>query len=127
MTARNRNTLIGGTILALLVAGVVSYFASRDPDGLEAAAERLGIVATPESGVRPPVSPFKDYSVKWLPEGFSSNAVAGVTGTVLVLGILLGTGAVLRRSRKAETTRSTLTLPSPLRQGEGEQGHSSNT
>ena len=39
MTARNRNTLIGGTILALLVAGVVSYFASRDPDGLEAAVE----------------------------------------------------------------------------------------
>jgi hypothetical protein len=108
MTARGWHTLAAGTVLALVVAGVISYFASRNPDGLEATAERLGVVATPESGVAPPASPFKDYGVKWLPEGFSSNAIAGVTGTALVLGILLGMGVLLRRrpaARGAESDR----------------------
>jgi len=128
VTARNRHTLIAGALVALLVAGVVSYFASRNPDGLEATQVRLGIAASPDGGVAPPPSPFKDYGLRWLPAGFASNAVAGLAGTVLVLAILLGLGALLKRSRQTEATeatRSTLTLRSPLPQGEGEQRQSS--
>ena len=112
MTARNRHTLIVGALVALLVAGIVSYFASRNPDGLEAAQERLGIAASAESGVAAPPSLFREYGLRWLPAGFASNAIAGVTGAALVLGLLLGTGALLRRSRRGVPGARRTVLPS---------------
>ena len=35
MTRYNRNTLLVGLVAALVVGGLVSYFASTHPDGLE--------------------------------------------------------------------------------------------
>ncbi|GAH63593.1 unnamed protein product, partial [marine sediment metagenome] len=35
MNAYNRKTLVVGVLIALAIAGVVSYFASGEPDGLE--------------------------------------------------------------------------------------------
>jgi hypothetical protein len=101
MTAYNRNTLLVGILAAGLIGGVLSYFASPAPDGLEKGQEEMGAAAPAHEAPAPPPSPFDGYNLKWLPGGFLSNAVAGVMGSLVVLGILLGVGRLLRRPRRA--------------------------
>ena len=96
MTSYNRKTLLVGVAIALLIGGGVSYFASQAPDGLEKTQQNLGATEPPHGGVAVPPAVFHEYNVKWLGEGFWSNAIAGVTGTLLVLAILLGVGRLLR-------------------------------
>lgn len=100
MTAYNRNTLLVGIAVIVLVGGVVSYFASSNPDGLEKVQEDIGADQPPHAGMAAPPSPFTEYGLAQLGEGFWSNAVAGVAGSLLVLGILLGAGHLLRRRPK---------------------------
>jgi cobalt/nickel transport protein len=99
MTAYNRNTLIVGLAAALVIGAVVSYFASSHPDGLEKTQEDLGAAEPVHDGVEAPPVAFDEYSLKWLGEGFWGNAVAGVFGCLLVMGVLLGLGYLLRRKR----------------------------
>ena len=96
MTTYNRNTLLVGLAAALVVGGVASYFASSAPDGLEKTQETIGAEAKYDGIEAPPVA-FEEYRLKWLGEGFWSNAAAGVGGSLLVLGIVLILGRVLRR------------------------------
>jgi len=102
MTTRDRNTLLVGLALALLVGSVVSYFASAAPDGLEKTQEDLGADAPRHGGAEAPPVAFVEYSLKWLGEGFWSNAAAGVVGSLLVLGLLLGVGRLMARRRGAD-------------------------
>ena len=97
MSAYNRNTLLVGIAVALLVGGVVSYFASGDPDGLEKTQEALGADQPVHGSVEYPPSVFEGYSLKWLGEGFWSNAVAGVVGSLTVLGVVLVVARLLKR------------------------------
>jgi len=99
MTPYNRNTLIVGLAAALVVGGIVSYFASDKPDGLEKTQEDLGAAQPVHEGLDAPPVAFDEYSLKWLGEGFWGNAVAGVVGSLLVMGLLLGLGHLLRRKR----------------------------
>lgn len=105
MTAYNRRTLIVGTVIAILIAGVVSYFASPNPDGLEKAQEELGAAEPAHAAVEVPPVAFQEYNLKWLGEGFWSNAVAGVVGALAVLAILLGVGRVLARGKAKAAAR----------------------
>ena len=101
MTPYNRNTLIVGLAAALVVGGIVSYFASDKPDGLEKTQEDLGAAQPVHEGLDAPPVAFDEYSLKWLGEGFWGNAVAGVVGSLLVMGLLLGLGHLMRRRRPA--------------------------
>jgi cobalt/nickel transport protein len=103
MTAYNRNTLIVGLAAALVIGGIVSYFASGHPDGLEKTQEDLGAAEAVHEGLDAAPVAFDEYSLKWLPEGFWANAAAGVVGSLLVMGLLLGLGRLLRRKRSAGT------------------------
>lgn len=74
--------LIGvGLAVSLLLAGVVSYYASSSPDGLEKVAGDLGFDSSArDSAVAG--SPLSDYGV----QGVSDERVsAGLAGTVGVL------------------------------------------
>ena len=102
MNAYNRRTLIVGIAIAGLIAGVVSYFASPSPDGLEKAQEELGVAGPVHPAVEVPPVAFQEYNLKWIGDGFWSNAVAGVVGTAVVLAILLVVGRLLARG-KAKT------------------------
>lgn len=99
MTAYNRNTILVGVVVALVVGGVVSYFASGRPDGLEKSQEDLGAAEPLHTGLDAPPVAFDEYSLKWLGGGFWGNAAAGVIGSLLVMGVLLGLGRVLRPKR----------------------------
>jgi len=101
MTKANRNTLLVGLASAILVGGIVSYFASPYPDGLEKTQANLRADAPRHGGIEAPPVAFNEYSLKGLGEGFWANAAAGIAGTLLVFAILLGVGRLLRRGREA--------------------------
>jgi cobalt/nickel transport system permease protein len=111
MTSYNRNTLLVGVVAAVIVGGVISYFASAYPDGLEKTQEDLGAAEPVQHAVEVPAVAFQEYNFRWLPEGFWSNAVAGVTGSLLVLAILLGAGYLLRRGKPTQAPASAATPP----------------
>jgi len=81
--------------LSLVVAGVLSFFASDKPDGLEKVAEDGGFAARAGN---PRVTVFPDYTVPGL-EGFLSNGLAGVTGVAVVFGFVYLLGKAMARKR----------------------------
>jgi len=97
VNAYNRKTLVVGVLIALAIAGVVSYFASGEPDGLEKTQEELGADQPMHEGVGSPPSIFNGYGLKGLSAGFWNNAAAGVVGSLLVLGVLLAVARILKR------------------------------
>lgn len=84
---------LGFAVVSLLIAGVLSYFASSDPDGLDKTVEDTGIAAHaqahPLAG-----STFADYSL-----GGDSRftGLAGALGVVVVLGLSFGLFWLLRK------------------------------
>jgi cobalt/nickel transport protein len=97
---RTRTVLIVGLLLALLVAGVGSFYASSSPDGLEWAAEVTGFSDTARDSATAG-SPLADYAVEG-EEGRLSGGVAGVVG-VLVTLVLAGALPLLVRRRASRS------------------------
>jgi hypothetical protein len=83
-------------LVALLVAGVASYYASSHPDGLEHVARKVGF-ADSEKDSPTAKSPVAGYSTKGVDDPRLSGGVAGVAGSLLVLVIAGGLFRVLRR------------------------------
>lgn len=81
-----RTLVTVGIAASLLLAAVVSLWASGHPDGLEHVAEGLGFADT-AGGHGASGSPFADYGTKGV-DGFLSGSLAGVVGVVLT-GLLM--------------------------------------
>lgn len=79
----------GFLLVSLLLAGIVSYYASANPDGLEKVAEDKGISAK-EKDHSLKDSPLGDYGVKGVDDARLSGGLSGVIGVGLVL--LVGGG-----------------------------------
>lgn len=91
-----RTLVITGVVVAFLLAGFVSYYASGNPDGLEYVAGEKGFDDTAkEHGAAD--SPMADYATKGVDDSRLSGAVAGITGTVLVLVVAGGVAYLVRR------------------------------
>jgi hypothetical protein len=84
-------------LVALLLAGVLSSYASDSPDGLSRVAEDQGITRAQKDHASED-SPLAGYEVAGVDDGGLSRGVAGVVGVgvVLLLGTAL-THAVRRR------------------------------
>jgi hypothetical protein len=81
------------------LAGVVSYYASSSPDGLEKAAEDVGFLdEATDSAVAD--SPLADYAVSGVDNERVSVAVAGVLG-VIVMAVVAGGGFMLLARKKS--------------------------
>jgi hypothetical protein len=80
---------IGFLLVSLVLAGVVSYYASSNPDGLEKVAADKGITAK-EKDHSFKDSPLGDYGVKGVENARLSGGLSGVIGVGLVL--LVGGG-----------------------------------
>ena len=104
---------------AIAVAGVVSYWASEFPDGLEKTMENHGLMsaeaesgpadATAESSAAAEeeatsvYAALHDYQVAGMSNGFLSNGIAGIVGAVLTLLLLLAVGRLIARKRVASS------------------------
>ena len=99
---KNRTSLIfAGVLIAALVAVSSAWLASSDPDGLERVAEDKGFIETAED---PGYEILPDYTIPGI-DGEISTALAGVVGVVIMLGVGLGAGYLLRR--RGESVDST--------------------
>lgn len=90
-----RTVLVVGALLSVLVAGVLSGWASTTPDGLEHVAQSLGFADSARDSATSG-SPLADYTAP-VGEGRLSGGVAGVLGVVVVALVMAGLLAWLRR------------------------------
>ena len=85
--------VVAGVIVSLL-AVLLSPLASADPDGLERVAEDMGFIQLGQSA---PYQILPDYTIPFLGETALSTIVAGAVGALVVLGLMIVLGNMLRR------------------------------
>lgn len=88
-----RGWIYAGVVIAIL-AVLISPLASGDPDGLERVAEDLGFL---DRGLDAPYQIFPNYTVPFLGETALSTVVAGIVGALVVLGIIILLGGLLKK------------------------------
>jgi cobalt/nickel transport protein len=89
---------LGILVVALLLAGVVSYYASSEPDGLNRVAQDTGISRTEKQHATAD-GPLAGYSTKDVDNQRLSGGLAGVAGVVVVLVLAGGLALVVRRRK----------------------------
>jgi cobalt/nickel transport protein len=111
--ARRWQFWVGFGVAILLIAGVVSYFASKSPDGLDSATlqgcqvvdtdhgEQLTGQCIAQHATAHPMSasPLADYTIFGQP---ATSGLAGVIGAVVVLVLAFGGFWLIARSRRAK-------------------------
>ena len=96
----NRKFYIIGFVVSLFLAGVVSFYASSSPDGLEKVAQDIGFIDTAKDHTNAD-GILADYGVKGIDNERASVGVAGiigVIGTAVVAGI--GFKLIARKPKK---------------------------
>ena len=93
-----RAFVAAAAVVTVLVAGVLSGFASSHPDGLESIASASGFAADARESVTAG-SPLADYAVAGWGGSRMSGAAAGIAGCLLVFLTVTG----ITRQRGSET------------------------
>lgn len=88
-----RGWIYAGVIISIL-AVLISPFASGDPDGLERIAEDIGFL---DRGLDAPYQLLPDYTVPFLGETALSTVVAGIVGALVLIGIMVLLGGLLKK------------------------------
>jgi len=78
--------IAAGFLVAALLAGGASYYASSHPDGLEKVAKDIGFIDTAKDSAVAN-SPLADYGIKGIDNARVSGGLAGILG-------IIATGAV---------------------------------
>jgi cobalt/nickel transport protein len=97
---RTRTFLLTGLLVALLLGGVVSYYASSHPDGLEHVAEQVGFLDAADDHAAAD-GPMADYAVKGVDDQRLAGGLAGVIGIVVTLLLAGGIAWAVRRRAPA--------------------------
>jgi len=93
---RTAGFLLVGLLVALVIAGVASHYASSSPDGLEWSAGQEGFLDTAEDSATAD-SPLADYAVSGVDDGRLSGGLAGVVGVAVTLLLAGGITLLVRR------------------------------
>jgi cobalt/nickel transport protein len=92
----NKKDILFGLFAALLLAILISPFASSFPDGLERVAEDKGFLEKGE--IQPAmVSPVPDYAWPGIKSEKMATSAAGIMGTLIVFGAAYGFAALIKR------------------------------
>jgi len=110
--------LAGGLLVALLLAGVVSSFASSSPDGLDAAA-RKGCTFDADDNITGGTcmvqqeqdhqmkdSPLADYGIRGIDNEYLSTGLSGVLGVLVTFGVGAGVFWLVRRRGRVDGSLS---------------------
>lgn len=95
---KTRTFVVGGLLVALVFAGVVSQFAADDPDGLETVAEETGFASSGTDHAFAD-SILADYATAGISNENVSLAIAGIVGTVVTLAVAAGIFLAVRDRR----------------------------
>lgn len=101
MRTREHRLWVVGLLVALLIAGVGSFYASSHPDALEFAAEQTGFSDSAQDSAAAD-SPVADYEVDGIESPRLSGGLAGVLGALVVLLIAGGLAWGLRRRGRGD-------------------------
>jgi PDGLE domain len=93
---RRRLFFAAFALAALLLAGVVSSFASSSPDGLERVAQQHGMAADERQHAMGD-SPLAGYGIAAIDNGLLSGGLAGVVGVGVVLALTAAVAFAVRR------------------------------
>lgn len=93
---RQARFLVGGLLVALLLAALVSFYASGSPDGLNKVAIDTGF-ADSETDHRMADGPLAGYGTAGVENERLSTAIAGASGVLITLVIGGGLFVLLRR------------------------------
>jgi cobalt/nickel transport protein len=90
---------LGGMIVSLLLAGVVSFYASSHPDGLEKVAEEIGFIDNAKDPATAG-SALADYGVEGVEDERASVGIAGVIGVAATGVVATGLFYYLGKRKK---------------------------
>jgi cobalt/nickel transport protein len=93
---RQKTFLITGFIASLFLAGIVSFYASSNPDGLEKVAGDIGFIDTAKENTNSE-GILADYGVKGVDNQRLSTGAAGIIGVVATGAISTGLFFLIRR------------------------------
>jgi cobalt/nickel transport protein len=99
-----RVVVVTGLLLALLLAGVASYYAASEPDGLSRVALDQGFAATEDQ--HNDVAPLAGYRTEGVDHDRLSGGLAGVAGCLVVLALAGGVTRFLRARARPEPPAS---------------------
>jgi cobalt/nickel transport system permease protein len=95
-TGQRSSVWVGAGLVLALVVAFFSFIASGDPDGLERVAEDQGFLGT---ALDPLYQLLPDYTVPFVENEVVSGIIAVVIGTLVVFGLALLIGQLVRRLR----------------------------
>jgi cobalt/nickel transport protein len=90
---------VGGLLVSLFLAGVVSFYASSHPDGLEKVAEEIGFIETAKDPATAG-SALADYGVAGVENERASVGIAGVLGVLATGAVATGLFMYLGKRKK---------------------------
>ncbi|MEY4291015.1 MAG: hypothetical protein RL130_957 [Actinomycetota bacterium] len=93
---KQKTFLIAGFVASLFLAGVVSFYASSHPDGLEKVAQDIGFSETAKEHTNADGT-LADYGVKGVDNARLSTGLAGVIGVVATGVVSTGLFMLVRR------------------------------
>ena len=91
---------LGGLLVSLLLAGIVSFYASSHPDGLEKVAEEIGFIETAKDPATAG-SALADYGVEGVENERASVGLAGVIGVAATGVVATGLFLYLGKRKKS--------------------------
>jgi len=94
-TKGGRGWIFAGVIVSLFTV-LLSPLASASPDGLESVAEDMGFLHLGQSA---PYQILPGYTIPFLGQTALSTIVAGAVGALVVLGLMIVIGGMLRRKK----------------------------
>jgi cobalt/nickel transport protein len=96
----NKKFYLGGLLVSLVLAGVVSFYASSHPDGLEKVASEIGFI---DNAKEPATagSALADYGVAGVENERASVGIAGVIG-VAATGVVATAFFIFLSKRKKQ-------------------------
>jgi cobalt/nickel transport protein len=97
----NKKFYVGGALISLLLAGVVSFYASSHPDGLEKVAGDVGFIETAKDPATAG-SALADYGVEGVENERASVGVAGAIGVAATGAVATGLFFFLGKRKKTE-------------------------
>jgi cobalt/nickel transport protein len=102
MTPQNKNLLIAGVVIALIIGIMSPYIASTNPDGLEKSQQQIN-PNFKEPGYYK--APFSDYTVSELGNNPFAGIVALIIGILVVLILVYLVAWIIKRRNLRETSK----------------------
>lgn len=95
MRTQNRDLILGGLAIAIIIAILAPFLASSNPDGLESTAESL---AVPEYEAAYQ-SPLPDYAIPGMEDNPWGGVISLIIGTILVVLVMLGVATLFSKKK----------------------------